>query len=82
MFTSFGYAVTAVDGKGNYVCPEQPRLDDLDECYGTVMDFMGPKGDAVFQDALDRLYSAHQGADEEEPSITWEVRCIPLLKLV
>lgn len=83
MFAGFGYAVTAVDGRGNHVCPERAVIEDLDQCYGYVLDFMGnAEGDALFADALDRLYIPHYGVDEEEPSITWEVRCMPLLAVL
>lgn len=83
MFGGFGYAVTALDGRGNHVKSEDASLDDLIDCYDAVSDFVGtPEGDSLFQDALDGLYTAHQAVDLDEPSITWEVRCMPLLKLI
>lgn len=83
MFVGFGYAVTALDGRGNHVKSEDAAIDDLNDCYDAVLDFTGtPEGDALFGDALDSLYVAHQAADQDEPSITWEVRCMPLLRVI
>lgn len=81
MFSGFAYAVTAVDGRGNHVCPERAVVEDLEECYEFVCDYTND-GDSIFADALDTLYTPHYGVDSEEPSITWEIRCVPLLALV
>lgn len=83
MYAGFAYALTAHDGSGRAVCPEDALLGDLEEVYMALSDFVGwSEADGMMAESLERLYVGHYGEDAEESTITWEVRCIPLLQLV
>lgn len=83
MYSGIAYAVTCHDGRGNAVKPEQAQLDDLNEVYLPLSDFIEwTELDALMDDCLDRMYDAHYAKDSEEPELTWEVRAYPLLMVV
>jgi hypothetical protein len=82
MYSGIGYAVTCHDGKGNAVKPEEAALDDLNEVYLPLSDFLGwSEADSILDDCLDRMIQPHFAQDLEEPALTWEVRAYPLLKV-
>lgn len=83
MYSGIAYAVTCHDGQGNAVKPEAAQLDDLDQVYLPLSDFIDwSELDALMDDCLDRMYDAHYAKDSEEPELTWEVRAYPLLMVV
>ncbi|AWN05168.1 hypothetical protein SEA_VORVOLAKOS_88 [Streptomyces phage Vorvolakos] len=83
MYSGIAYAVTCHDGRGNAVKAEEPMLDDLDQVYLPLSDFIDwTELDAVMDDCLDRMYDAHYVQDAEEPGLTWEIRAYPLLKVI
>lgn len=83
MFTGFRYAVTCYDGSGKAVCRETAWIDDLDECYLPLSEFIeGWKLDWTMDDALDKLYEAHYVQDKGERELVWEIRAIPMLNIV
>jgi hypothetical protein len=83
MYSGVGYAVTCHDGRGNAVKPEEAHLDDLDQVYLPLSDFIEwSELDALMDDALERMITPHYAQDAEEPGLTWEVRAYALLKVV
>lgn len=83
MYSGIAYAVTCHDGRGNAVKPEVASLDDLDQVYLPLSDFIEwTELDALMDDSLDRMYDAHYAQDAEEPGLTWEVRAYALLKVI
>lgn len=83
MYSGIAYAVTCHDGRGNAVEPEAAQLDDLNEVYLPLSDFIEwAELDALMDDCLDRMYDAHFAQDAEEPELTWEIRAYPLLKVI
>lgn len=83
MYAGLAYAITARDGSGRAVCPEEGAVHDLDEVYMALSDFVGHDvAGSMFNDAIHSLYGGHYGEDAEEATITWEIRCVPLLHLV
>lgn len=83
MYSGIAYAVTCHDGRGNAVKREEAALDDLDEVFMPLSDFLGwSEADSVLEDAVDRMIQPHFAQDLEEPELTWEVRAYALLKVI
>lgn len=83
MYSGIAYAVTCHDGRGNAVKAEQAYLDDLDQVYLPLSDFIDwTELDALMDDSLDQMITPHYAQDSEEPELTWEVRAYALLKVI
>lgn len=83
MYSGIAYAVTCHDGRGNAVKPERAQLDDLDQVFLPLSDFIEwTELNALMDDCLDRMYDAHYAQDSDEPELTWEVRAYPLLEVI
>lgn len=83
MYSGVAYAVTCHDGRGNAVKREEAYLDDLDQVYMPLSEFLGwSEADSILDDCLDRMIQPHFAQDLEEPELTWEVRAYALLKVI
>jgi hypothetical protein len=83
MYSGIAYAVTCHDGRGNAVKREEAYLDDLDQVYLPLSDFIAwSELDAVMDECLERMIQPHYAQDSEEPELTWEIRAYALLKVI
>lgn len=83
MYSGIAYAVVCHNGRGNAVKQEEAPLNDLNEIFLPLSDFIEQSElDAVLDDSLERLYDPHFAQDSDESELTWEIRAYALLRVV